>query len=903
MSVENYFLSRDGRNLINKICNFLETLIIKIDTEAKEEETKESYLKWLQYKYAYEKNDDIFNYEYGQSDISEAGISLSLSNSKNLLNKDNVFKLCQKKDSTALRLLEYLRSKCISEYVEPNTYYSQFQGIPRKGQEIYITNKDEIDGDPILINEVTLEKYPLTYDYLYMEGTLKTIKNDHPDYLYLNFIDNPISIYKVRSSQQFTILYYSKGILSDSELYNFFNAFNKTRVYIDSMVYVYGFENRYPMYSFLIEILLLEGTVLSFFNSYMDNYTLSNYSDQEIFDILDSYNLSSLKKVNIGVLRKIIKELPDLLEIKGSDLVIEKILDVVADNSITIKRYYLNKIYNVDAYNQTDIDSSKTYEENVDIVFKEKIIRKGAVSVEEGTQDYHTFVESDDTWGGNTEGMSSSDKREIKEKFRKEILQMDFSNILTKYLTISAAVDAYSKQIELHNMIGLIWQFCQNNEMDNFLVTDNLLFDSYTIRPIDLYAFICRLISYMNGYSLSTSDIINTKNMNIDDILVLRNIEGTSKVLTEIKDGKTKVILPESLGSKRIIDILGNDIDYNEYLVNFSSLTSLETIMSEYDKNALIISKIHDKWVDSSTLDEAMAWECLMEQNRTNENFYILFDGYERFSEFLNANCYEFSVYVNKQLSGSDFTYDYASILLNRATVLFRDYISGKTDEILELSTFDSSESSSDTVSYMKDLTLLFNEFLSIYTELHKIEYSQSISDYPYNKIKLLYYFTKEIIEEEYRDKLFIDMRQRSSYFFNRQVANFIKFVSYITDTIEDTYFDYIKLFYECIFDEVTISYNQSLNLNIDYNKMINYVIDNIKDELKLYDTIKESDISITLFVKNKIIDLTYKFIKEEYSNRFSDRISLEYKLVEDIVYEKYNSNISLKDNIKNLLN
>ena len=84
MSVENYFLSHDGRNLINKICNFLESLIIKVDIEAKSEETKETYLKWIQYKHAYEKNDDIYNYEYTSEDIRQANISIATENAKNL---------------------------------------------------------------------------------------------------------------------------------------------------------------------------------------------------------------------------------------------------------------------------------------------------------------------------------------------------------------------------------------------------------------------------------------------------------------------------------------------------------------------------------------------------------------------------------------------------------------------------------------------------------------------------------------------------------------------------------------------------------------------------------------------------------------------------------------------------
>lgn len=906
MSVENYFLSHDGRNLINKICNFLESLIIKVDIEAKSEETKETYLKWIQYKHAYEKNDDIYNYEYTSEDIRQANISIATENAKNLLDKDSVFKLCQKNDNDARTLLEYLRNKCIYSYEEKNSYYAQFQGKPRPGQEIYIKNRDDELGEPILITDVTSEKYPKTFEYLYVEGGIRSIREDHPDYYYLFFIDNPISVYVVRNSQRYSILYYNKSILNETELYNFFNCYNKTRAYIDCMVYVYGYENRYPMYQFLIEILLLQGTVSSFFNMYMDNYILSNYSDQEIYDILDSYNLSSLKKVNIGTLRKIIRDLPDLIEIKGSDLVIEKILDVVADDSVTIKRYYLQKIYNTDAEYQTEIDTTKPYDKNVDIVFKDKIIRKGAVGVEESTQDYHTFVESDDTWGGNSENLSSEQKYQIKEKFRKEILQMDFSNILTKYLTISAAVDSYSKQIELHNMMGLVWQFCRQNEFDNFLTNDNIVFDSYTIRPIDLYALICRLHTYMNGTTLENSDIINSKNMNIDDILILRNIDGTSSVYENIINGKAVIQLPENLGTKKVIDIIGSQVDdFNEYLVNFSTTTSLETIMSEYDKNALIISKIHDKWVDSSTLEESMAWEYMMEQNRTNKYYYILFDNYKTFTEFLNDNAFEFSMYVNYLLSEDDFGIAAAGKLLNRATTTFANYIKTKTDDILELYPFDSGDSGTDAVSYMKDLTILFNEFLSIYTELHKIEYSQSISDYPYNKMRLLYHFTAELIDDKYGDHITTDMRQTKSIFENTLVDELIKFVVKITDTVEDVYYDYIRFYYELVFDDIIYDYFTNLKIEVNYKDFKNELFGKLDDFIKLYYEYEESDISITLFVEEKVINFVYEYVSEELDGTFGDKISLKEKLISDIVYDSYSEKINIsnfiKENIKNI--
>ena len=113
----------------------------------------------------------------------------------------------------------------------------------------------------------------------------------------------------------------------------------------------------------------------------MRKFALANYTDQEIFDILDSYNLSNLKKVKMSILRKIIRQLPDLIELRGSDLIVEKLLDIVTDESVTIKRYYLTKIYNTNAEGRTIFDTTKTYDENVNVIFKEKIIRNGKLVI------------------------------------------------------------------------------------------------------------------------------------------------------------------------------------------------------------------------------------------------------------------------------------------------------------------------------------------------------------------------------------------------------------------------------------------------------------------------------------------------------------------------------------------
>ena len=777
MAVENYFLSREGRILSSKILKFMRSLIIKIDREANEEETKETYLKWLNYKYAYEGTDDIYAYDYTLEDCLNAGLNKIVVENKKLLNKDEAYKHQINKDPDLILLLKYLRKERVRTYVEDNTYYRQFLGIPRPGQEIKISNKDKVnDTDPdfVYLHEVKIDTYPNTYEYIYINGLIEKIKSDNPSFYYLLFLENPKSIYQVRNTEQFDIIRCDESLLNNTELNNFYNIYNRKKLYMQELMYVKGFNSRMEMYPFMMELLLLQDVFMSFFNSYMENFALANYTDQEIFDILDSYNLSNLKKVKMSILRKIIRQLPDLIELRGSDLIVEKLLDIVTDESVTIKRYYLTKIYNTNAEGQTIFDTTKTYDENVDVIFKEKIIRNGNNTVTEGTVDYDSFVEDDDTWGGDLANLSDAAKNEIKRNFKRELLKMDFSSILTKYLTISSTINSYTKQINVQHLLGLLWQWLRKNQDSNFMIDDSVDFNAYTVTPIELYAAICWLNQYLNG--VPSPETIRLNNMNIANIMILRD-SGVESIVNEISGKNSepvKIRLPAGLGDKTIIDILGfhdengsnkntddstwpyykdgdtYKLNYKDTIISFKRNATLAELFEDYEDNIKIITALKEKWIKSATLEEAKAWDYLIKINQTNTYFEIMFDDQERFDTFIKEKSKEFYNYINLSINSGEYEVVYS--LYTRLLERFRDYMINATENKISLPTPNSDEEDS-SLEYLNDLKLLFNEFLSIYTELHKIEFSQVIDDSPYNRIKLLYQYDKDVIFNDFHDK------------------------------------------------------------------------------------------------------------------------------------------------------
>jgi len=985
MAVENYFLSREGRILSNRILKFMRSLIIKIVVEANEEETKETYLAWLAYKYAYEGTDDMYSYDYTEEDCKTAGISTETIISKNILDRPTAFKLQLTEDPDVIRLLKYLRNRRINTYEEKNTYYSQFLGIPRKGQEILISNKDKsgpLDPEYIPLHKININDNPLTYEYVFVNGLIEKIKNENPSYYYLRFLDsNKLSIYRVRNTEQFDVLSYDNTIFTETEITNFFKIYNSKKLYMQELMYVEGFNSRMPSYPFLMEILLLQDVFMSFFNSYMDNFALANYTDQEIYDILDSYNLSNLKKVKMGTLRKIIRDLPDLIELRGSDLIIEKILDIVADESVTIKRYYLAKEFKTDERGEIKIDTEKTYEDNIDIIFKEKIIRQGSNKLDESGNDYDTFVADDDTWGGNLSDLTKEEKTRVKQNFKRELKQIDFSQILTKYLTISSTVNSYTKQVKVQNLLGLLWQYLRKDQENNFMTNDVINFNSYDVRPIDLYAAICWLNQFFNG--VANPEYIRIKNMNIANIISLRDT-GVENLIKDIESGKSVIKLPKCLGdrtAKEVIKILGyhdesgkntntdddiwpyykdnNDelhINYRNTLISFNPNATISELFNDYNNNIKIINALKEKWINSSTLEESKAWEYLIEQNQTNVYYEILFDNEERFDEFIKKSNREFGNYLNLTMNNineksNKFGEQYQNIynLYVRMLEAFRDYMLEATENNISLST-PNSEENDNSVEYLNDLKLLFNEFLSIYTELHKIEYSQVIDDSPYNRIKLLYHFDKDTIFDvlhdnvKTEDKLSYDKLKDDAVFYkytfdmlkDEKLQNLNESIESIKENIEnigltnrvftdlevDNLLSFAKKQKEEIEEIMKDTGGSLTDVNKNrlevYNKLINLLINN--DLITLSDVLNISSKNIngkTVYeeyaedeieeIKRLIKDLDTRedilphfktFVESFLYEAYTEKIILIHRIKNDEVGDYINEKIYLDDNI-----
>ena len=773
MAFERVVLSKEGRGDINRIISFVRSLVIKIEDESRDYETKETVKNWMKYKTSIEGSSDFFTYNYTINDLKNYGYTDLEIENHNLTDPMQLQILFNKKSNKAINFLKYLRETFIKTYVEYNNYYCQFLGQPLNESEILFYENKDVNNmtSPyyghryIPVHVVTFKDTPISYEFLFIQREIDKYLEKYPDFTYLKFLQEPLDIYKVREAENFDILYYKKNILTLTETNIFFKSYNNAQNYCLQINWKEGFSWKYPAYVYLQEYLILMKTFQSFFNLQLDRYTLCQYTDQEIFDILDSYNLSALKQIDIKILRKIILNLPELIEIRGSDAVIFKLLDYIEDEEITIKRYHLQKRFPIDSNELIKFNEDKMYEDSVSLVFKEDIIKSSAdimlekekdASTSEVIYDYHDWTESDPLWGGDGRGLTEEQKYNLRETLRRELLKQDFTSIYTKYMTLSTISDIKEKRAnEIHKFNLLLHRAIDRN---NFLIDDSIAFKGESINPITLYAVMCLfqgiLKSVKDPHLIRGNNVFATfiRTMNVADILSLE---------TELRN--TNVFIPSKNKNVTLESILGKDFNYIDYIIRHSIADDTLDILDEYENDRLLLETIKDNIFNESDFEIYSAWETIYYFNIHKKYVSDLFvdslsyfDIIEMYSPVL-ANSLRTSLFMFTGHESDTVSEETMKIRVNYALSEvpeyyheFNKYIREISGDRINLCGLSETET---YIAYMNDLMILFNEFLSVYTTLYKSEFIETIRDKPYNKFRMLYEYINDHFEDDSVEK------------------------------------------------------------------------------------------------------------------------------------------------------
>jgi hypothetical protein len=924
MSFEAVYRSKQGVVELTKVADFIGSLVIKNEYEARKAETSESLYEYIKYHGAYTGTDSFGDYmleertkyknlvfTYMNSKAKNYDFSMATLVEITKYRIETLEELYNKNVPMIKDYLNGLRVARIYLYDEKNLYYRQFLGKPNPSDKpIYIINKDNgldgytkvtdlseppvenleyfkkdelsienefislgyleswttIDEDtglekPIAdefyilsympVQNISKSNYPLTYNYYILQNNIEKIINEYPDSYYLRFIGTENTSFYLRSLENYSIIKYNETILTSTELYYFFKAYDKAKKQV-LMDYIDGFDSKQPLYNLLMIQNLLYYTVINYSSSYIERYSVGIYTREDCDNILDSYGYSSLKAISdLTTKQRIVRNINELISNKGNNYVLEIIMSkILSDQNSELKRYYLEKKYTTDEESSIEIDTTKGLENSVSLVFREVpalSINELSTTVE-SYHDYDTFVEYDDMWGGINEDDSLDTKKRKKDIIKNKLIASNFSSILTKYITLTRTVDVQESQRQLRDLIYIMLKNVYDNDSDAFF-NIAINFENYTVTPAGLFAALCWTQQMKNSKNLVTdtglpaervvqnrrfedSDVICKDECVITSSVVFRkmgllgvdvNTLENNVIIINGKPVKVMDISPE-IASWKVVDFIKENpelfqdlledidldgkyiptarftnkngekgvltldiapadgvkhlVDYEEQIEDFlthfryydhgkqlgevnKNTTFAELVMDYKNQFPRLIQQITKKLQESYDFREFQAWQYMLQQSRTNNSINFIFKGYSKFSDYIDHMKSSGLIdYINKNIPVTNGKYRLSDVIFvqNMINEAFRTWVTDSFSTLIYHG--DSGESGrtpNPDMSFVDDMKLLFDEFLSVFSQLYSINYKYQFGgseDSSGMYLQLFYNPIYSRMTDDFQDKL-----------------------------------------------------------------------------------------------------------------------------------------------------
>lgn len=784
MAIEDVILGREGFSEINRLTKYISSLVIKNEAEGAEYETDLAEENYLKYEASYIDSKNIFLYSYTREE-AENYFNKDIIENCNIMDARVINKMILQGRNDANNFLEYLQNKALNEYVEYNQYYRKFLGKPSDtADRIYVQNLDSNNpNDVVLIHEVNEKNYPETFDYYFIKRNIDDLIETYPDLDYLKFIENPISPFRYRKSPDFTIFYSNDTILESDEITRFKKAYNKARIYISQQLYCIGQAKRYPLYGNLTLVLILYYTFCLYFNLKLEEYSLRNYTKYDILDILESNGLTNLTKISdLEILRKIVMNLDTLNQYKGTEYVLTILFKILDDKSITVKRFNLVKEYKTNNKGYLEFDINGLYSDSVDLVFKETPIAIDLGNlieskVSERFVTYESKTDSDDKWGGIEAGVDTETKRKIKNSLKREILQTDFDELRTKYISISKSMNMYEKSIETNNIFYLILKYFSDMFSDpysNPLYNDSISLFGHEITPITLIATFCYYNNVLAG--IDEPWRISIDRCFLSNLYIFRTSSSLALDLKNIKN--TEIEIGNPIMTKKISDYITLDDDLTSLLIkyNITSSSTLIDIISEYEKNKEVITILKDKIGETNDTGLYHLYKKIEEINSTTYDFRHIFQGYTDFREVIQSDNPIFFNYIeqyansviNENKDPLEYIFEKSEVITERLEDWINVYLEGKK--------YFSFSTSREDNRYLNDLKILMAEYVSVFSELYAIEKVIDLSDHPNNILKTTFIKTSTKLKRGFNEIIRVGLtKKRIKTILNRSLSLIMK--------------------------------------------------------------------------------------------------------------------------------
>lgn len=452
------------------IMNGVPKMVVKMGKQARAHETLEIMKKADVYVAASLKVDTFNAYRYSIDTDALVAIGIySKKERKRILGDTSILER-EYKDLLP-KLMDYMRERVISQYVEENPYYRMINGQP----PLEDTCEDFIYPDISLLSEYGFTEVHEKTDYanrtplhllpkdtifaLESAGFLDTWQSEHPEKKYISYIGSrKIPIVEARRAHNFDLLYYPRQDTNSRFYRDFIFYYDEAREYFTSTIYNHNFSAKYEYYDGFIGLMILTMTIQRIISNLFKIVVERDFYDLATLRLfLESFGVPFVELFTARQQRMLVKNLNILLMKKQGTQVMYDVLDLLGYDSFTLSKYVLVKQHkmvqeNVESDFKPDFAYRIAVDENgnsvllkddsanydyyfVGVDMREDDIRLVDITAE-NAYDYDEFTKSDPTWIRD-------------EELAEKLEGTDFNFIETKYADMAVNIRMQDKLFEM----------------------------------------------------------------------------------------------------------------------------------------------------------------------------------------------------------------------------------------------------------------------------------------------------------------------------------------------------------------------------------------------------------------------------------------------------------------------
>lgn len=656
--------------LLRNIRSIVDSSVIKINSVAKSYETLDSIREGDRYVLAVQKADTFFSYsEYEFDAVYEEYKNIDPYRS---MSAEELEATCSELAANPSqipieyrdRILNRQREIIVNEYIEGNQYYRMLNGQPVDESEfLYITEEQRVLAE-IATAEEAIPIHQMTDIDIYkleISGVLDTIKNQNPNFKYLNYLgDKRISIVEARNASNFAIIRMNKDDDISDEFYDkFIRLYNQSRDYFTIVIYNSEYSKIYSLYDNFIGLCIMMMTIQRIISNTFKNGIEREFFDWEfIQNMYKTYNIPFIKTLSMDDHIIILKNLNNLLRYKSTDKVLIDVCTLLGYSEIDIFRYYLVKQQLMDEndnpvfiYQKDDngnvilddkgnkkIDYAKTY----DIYFQAIDIREqnilSAMLDSTNRFDYNMITSSDPYWteDENLEKMKYGVFEENNEEY-----QIAYNYVRSKYIGLNLMYRMADVVFELTYAFNMLVN--KKEEITDIRLPIPKVHQSNEYPLFDvivfLIALVCKLEGFVGNIQSNPSVIENIYSFNFDetDITeIIKKIENEKDIFNSVNENERT----------RLLDFFNN--------LTITSDSDIDRIYEQIRNcNTFIIDKIRNaKSIEEYRFYRNIYHVIMISENQTEMFSYVDTDGNtvmaETYAEYLEKNQPELFTSLNE---------------------------------------------------------------------------------------------------------------------------------------------------------------------------------------------------------------------------------------------------------------